>query len=333
MTNAIASTTYRNPTAPTHNILFTIPRTASHLAIRILNLPNQNSVTHHPSDGYFFLSALSYRYEHMTYARPITEWSNDEFEGMNNILQESLITWKKWVEDAELAGGGTFIKEHINFMLRPEVESNFLFHDDKTYEDLGNNPTCIPDTFLAKIRPTFLIRHPALVIPSLMRVALDLEGMEIVLTRSSENSMRIEGSYHWHVALYRYLLNLPSCPYTTGVAGVTYPIILDASDLSKPDLMSKYARVVGLDWARLQFKWESAHSEKVGKTEARMKDTILQSEGVVMEKLGGFAKVDIEENEKIWKREFGEILGTRVARLVRDATPDYEWLAERRLRL
>jgi hypothetical protein len=325
--------TSRNSIAPTHNILFTIPRTASHLAVRILNLPDQNRITRHPNDGYFFLSALGYRHKHRTFARPITEWNDGEIEGMNNVLQESLTTWRKWMEDTEIAGSGTFIKEHINFMLRPEDESDFLFHDDKLPKDLGDNPTCIPDTFLAKVCPTFLIRHPALVIPSLMRAALDLEGLDIVLTRNSENNMRIEGSYRWHVALYKYLLSLPSYTSTASDAGVSYPIVLDASDLSKPELMCKYATMIGLDPARLQFKWESTRDGKVGKMEARMKDTILKSEGVVMEKLSEMGDLTFEEKEKAWKGDFGEVLGARVASLVRDAMPEYEWLAERRLRL
>jgi hypothetical protein len=135
------------------------------------------------------------------------------------------------VEDAELAGSGIFTKEHINFMLQPEVESNLMFYDDNTGEELGNNTTCIPDAFLTKVHSTFLIFHPALVLPSIMRAALDLERIDTVFTHSSDNSMRVEGSYHWHVALYKYLLDLPSYTYTSGKAGVTYAIILDASDL------------------------------------------------------------------------------------------------------
>jgi hypothetical protein len=68
MTDAIATTTSPNSNAPTHNILSTVPRTASLLAVHILNLPTQNSVTRHLSDGYLFLSALGYRWEHKTFS-------------------------------------------------------------------------------------------------------------------------------------------------------------------------------------------------------------------------------------------------------------------------
>jgi hypothetical protein len=297
----------------------------------MLNLPNQSSLSRHPSDGYFFFSALRYRYQHKTFSRPIVEWTNEEHDGMSNTLQSGLSAWKQWMEDAESAGNGTFTKEHINFMLRPESESDFLYPGRALEKETGGNPTCIPDGIFGKVQPTFLIRHPALVVPSLVRTALDLEGTEAVSTLFSENSMRCEGSYRWHVALYKYLEEWPAYQSSSYEPETTLPIILDAADLSNPALVQKYAAAIGLDPKLVQSQWKRTGDEGLGKVEARMKDTILMSEGLMMDKLVLHERFDLEEQAKVWEGEFGAILGNRVARLVKDAMADYEWLHERRI--
>ncbi|KAH5118092.1 hypothetical protein HBI73_106670 [Parastagonospora nodorum] len=315
---------------PAHNILLTLPRTASHLLVRMLNLPNQPSLSRHPRDGYFFMPSLQYRYQHDTYNRPIAQWTDEEHEEMNATIQNDLTTWEKWVQDAQLVGDGTFVKEHINFMLRPDAESDFLHTSDQETE---GNPTCIPDTFLQVVRPTFLIRDPGLVVPSLMRAAIDLEGMEAVSSPASEKAMRCEASYRWHVALYKHLTNLVTYPCKSHHAGTLYPIVLDASDLINPALVKKYAAAIGLDQNTVQFNWQSGSANSLGGMEARMKDTLLGSEGVVMDKLVGRKQFHIEEFGEQYTEEFGSVLGARVIRLIKNATDDYQWLYERRMQL
>jgi len=106
------------------NILLTIPRTATSLVIRILNLSNQRIIARHPEDGYYFLPALKQRYQHDTFSRPFKAWSDTETSGMKAVLQSCCDEWYKRIEDAEHAGKGT--KEHLNWMIEPEVESIYL---------------------------------------------------------------------------------------------------------------------------------------------------------------------------------------------------------------
>lgn len=325
----------QSTTKLTHNILFTIPRTASNLVARLLDLPNQPSILRHTRDGYLFLPALSYRYEHESWSKPYEKWSEDEKDGMRVSLQNCYAAWSDWIAAANSASKGTYVKEHINWMIRPDVESSFI-HDAES-SGAGNileNPTCIPDSFfLHTVRPTFLIRHPALTFPSLMRTAIDNEGVGALLTESTERSMKWEATYSWHVAVYQFLVASGSYPRATHDRNTMYPIIVDASDLSEPLFVRRYAAAVELDPDVVKFEWDVEEQDGVGTVEARMMDTLMKSRGVLMEKLKSTAKLILEGDKRKWKNEFGEVLGGRVAQLVDDAMADYEWLWARRMKI
>lgn len=197
---------------PVQNILITIPRTASNLVTRLLNLPAQISILRHPQDGYFFIPALGYRLEHDTFRRDIGEWTDEEREGMTEALQVSFNAWEGWIKQASHVGKETFIKEHVNWMVRPEEQSWFLHNGDVPRREKPRNPTIAPDKFLLHdTRPTFLIRHLALTFPSLLRTALDNEGPDEVRTKSAEKMMQWECTYH-HMLLYTFLMASPCYP-------------------------------------------------------------------------------------------------------------------------
>jgi hypothetical protein len=278
------------PTASTHHILFTIPRTASNLLTQLLNLPSQPNILRHPEDGYFFVPALRYRYQHNTFTRPLTYLSEEVRGCLSDALQTSFKAWEEWVVKADNEGRGTYVKEHVNWMINPSVESDFL-HPSHPFE-LGvehevRNPTAIPDDFLlsGRVRPTFLIRHPGLTFPSLLRTSIDNEGLDEVLKEDSAMVMRWECTYTWHIQLYNFLITSDTYPRVSHVEGIAYPIILDAADLKDEALVRRYAEAVGLESGKVRFAWEEAGKEGLGMTEARMKDTILASKGVVAGKL------------------------------------------------
>ncbi|KAH7383752.1 hypothetical protein BKA66DRAFT_462727 [Pyrenochaeta sp. MPI-SDFR-AT-0127] len=330
-------TTHSAPPLPTHNILITIPRTASNLVTQLLNLPAQPSIARHSRDGYFFLPALGYRYEHDTFGRPRDEWTEEEQDGIQAALQTSFDAWKTWIADAELEGKGTFIKEHVNWTIKAEPETQYLHRSPEDETSLSLNLTCIPDDFLLnKVRPTFLIRHPALTFPSLFRTARDNEGIDALLTESTAKAIRWEATYRWHITLYKFLVSSPAYPYPSHDLDIQYPIILDASDLANPDLVRKYAAAVGLDPQLVKFEWAAVsdqEQDRLGKVEARMKDTLLKSQGIVLDKLRKGAALNVETEAKKWIEEFGELLGKRLVGLVEEAMGDYEWLFERRVRV
>lgn len=312
------------PPPPIHNALLTIPRTASNLLVRILNLENQPSILRHPSDGYLFLSTMRFKGENDMHSRFYSAWTPSERSGMNDVFASCVADWMRLVEDAEAQRKGTCVKEHVNWMVRPDVE------DAVVEEGYVGNPICIPDAFLRdKLRLTLLIRHPALVVPSLLRSALDNEGLEVVMEEGAEERMRREVSYRWHVALYEMLANER---YSSREEDVKYPIVLDAADLGNEVLMKKYAGAIGLNPRFFRFVWDAESAEGKNKVDARMRDTLLASKGIVVEKLSGNEDFDLERLDDEWRQEFGEVLGNIVGRLVRGSIPEYKWLWERRLR-
>ncbi|KAJ4361714.1 hypothetical protein N0V95_001607 [Ascochyta clinopodiicola] len=334
---------------PQHNIAISIPRTASNLLTHLLALPSQPSIISHPRDGYFFLPALSFRFMHDTLVRPCELWSDSEKKGIHAALAKGSEGWDGWVTEAERKGKGTFVKEHVNWMIRSSIESMFL-HDEKSAlrspetvkneEQHHSNPTVVSDAFWSQVRPTFLIRHPALTFPSALRTSIDNEGLETTRSASSEMVQKWECTYRWHILLYRFIISQQthSDPQQqSGFLGPSSnaPIILDASDLTSPALVQHYAELVGLDPTRVRTAWEATgqeEQEKMHSMERRMKDTLLASTSVLEGKLDS-AAIDIAAEKRRWEVEFGTELAGRLDSLVEDAMTDYEWLRERRLNL
>jgi hypothetical protein len=99
------------------------------------------------------------------------------------------------------------------------------------------------------------------------------------------------------------------------------------------EVVLKYAKIIGLDPAKLKFSWSPKSKEELDKihpVEKRMLSTISASAGIVEGKTS--RGVDINEEVKKWKVEFGDEEGGKTEKWVRDAMPDYEYLKARRLR-
>ncbi|KAF3035332.1 hypothetical protein E8E12_006028 [Didymella heteroderae] len=323
---------------PQHNILVSIPRTASNLVTHLLALPTQPSVLAHPRNGYFYLPALSARYKHATFTRPLAAWSASERESLQGALSQSASAWQTWVADADKTGKATYVKEHVNWMLAPGIESAVL--DARSANaaaargpahsrtaEAPRNPTAVPDAFWPRVRTTLLIRHPALTFPSTLRAALANEGLDTVVGRESERVMRWECTYEWHVSLYRFLIAL-------ALPDGQEPLIVDASQLQDPGFVRGYAKEVSLDAGLVRTSWNPASPEeqrRLHAVERRMKDTLLASNGVLVSKLSSHG-IDIEAEKGRWAVEFGLQLTQRLEVLVDRAMEDYQWLYERRWR-
>lgn len=326
------------PPTPSHNVIFTIPRTASNLIIRLLNLPQQPTIIRNPTDGYFFVPTMAHKYFNGMASRFLSEWTPEEKITMNNVLNSCNTSFTQHVETANAARKGIMIKEHINRTIKYDVEQEFLDHKNIDAPQ-GYNPTCISDTFLLQqIRPTFLIRHPAHVVPSMLRAIIDNTSLEAVLNPAAEKQLLREVTFHWHVLLYKFYTSSSAWPRASCVSDMSYPIILDAADFGNTALVRKYAKAVGLDEAEVKFEWYGEQEEEnlgkldgMDKIAARMKDTLTKSRGVVQEKLAAGQDLDMVRLKKEWKEEFGENVGARVGRLVEGAMGDYQWLWERRM--
>ena len=122
-------------------------------------------------------------------------------------------------------------------------------------------------------------------------------------------------------------------PETGSSGGSIWPIVLEADDIMlEPELVVKYAKIIGLDHTKLKFSWTPKRKEELDKlwdVERRMLSTISASAGILEGKTANGIVIDDEVMK--WKIEFGEDEGAKIERWVRGAMMDYEFLKARRL--
>ncbi|OAL18133.1 hypothetical protein AYO22_10910 [Fonsecaea multimorphosa] len=318
--------------------LLTHPRTASNLVTRILNLDNQPAFKS-DMNGYFFLPSVSRRLELAD--RSSEDWTEQERADMNRCLSNCLRTLVDCVAAAEAEGKSVYVKEHLMWMLSPEAENLGKRGVPAAGGGQIQNQTVLPDSLLTKCIPTFLIRHPALVFPSLYRTCVDLEGPEQA-RKNADGSFRMEMTWRWSRNMWEwYNRQVNDGTHARGasgddrISGSPWPIILDADDvILHPSVMKRYCQIVGLDPDRCQFEWESATAEEqqsLHAFERRMKSSLLSSTGLIKEGKTAVG-LDIEREAQKWKDEFGEEEAEKLRSWVEDAMPDYEYLRERRLK-
>ncbi|KAG4263165.1 hypothetical protein FPRO03_10528 [Fusarium proliferatum] len=318
--------------------LLTSPRTASNLLVKMLNLGEQN-VRPAIHGGYFFLPSLP---KHFLIAeKPMDTWTEEESATVNRAIQECSERFQDYIAAAEKEGQIIYVKEHSIMLNHPRIEDNHVNGSTGSQKEATSIPmkgiaqptrsplnlTLFPDEFLKTWNPTFLIRHPALMIPSLYRTCsgtMEWEGFK----RPRKEPMAAEITTRWHRTLYDF--------YSEHFANDSiWPIVIDADDvMTCPQLVGKYAKLTGLDESKVRYSWDKAGEEvlnKLSHMEQRMLSSINASTTIDQSKVAG--KVDIDQEAVKWKAEFGEEGAQKLERWVRDAMPDYEFLHSRRLRL
>ncbi|KAF2255288.1 hypothetical protein BU26DRAFT_515020 [Trematosphaeria pertusa] len=345
------------PKAPgqASHIVYTIPRTASHLFMQLLNLPAQPSVLRREDgiDGYHFLETLVHRFKNGLAGKPLKDWTAEEQKLMRDAFQAGFEDWLRLMKSAEGMGKRTFTKEHVNWLVDPIAEgrasgemrqgiesfaASFPEGSEHSQTHTKANPLVMPDEFVLKmLKPTFLIRHPALAFASLFRAAVGGEGsddlrLEEVL--DGEEKHKWECTYHWSIAVYNFYIQHPEFDRKTCVDGIQYPIVIDAGDLNNEPLIKKYAKAVGLDEDLVRFEWQPTPDEEIEKVpvlQRKMKKTILESKGVETGRLGKDGGPDMEKLKEGWRKEFGDAVSARLEKLVEDNLGMYEELRSKRL--
>ncbi|KAG9250824.1 uncharacterized protein F5Z01DRAFT_342313 [Emericellopsis atlantica] len=318
--------------------LLTSPRTASNLLVKILNLEAQG-IRPAYDGGYFFMKSAVKRFQ--TCLQPLSTWDEQAIQELRDAQQSAFDDLLNYIQGAEAEDQKIFVKEHVFMMNDPYFESEY--EEGKasyvgqptplTVQGLENptrspkNLTSMPDEFLKTWRPTFLIRHPAMMLPSLYRTAaadIEVEGFR----RPNNEPVPREVTMKWIRTLYEFFADFYG-------EGSQWPIVLDADDFIKdPALIAKYAPLVGLDADKLRFSWDKTPEEEIKKRNAmaqRMLSSISASTGIDNSKLAG--DVDIDAEAVKWREEFGDEGGRKLEQWVRDAIPDYRFLHSKRLRI
>lgn len=296
------------------------------------------------------MSAIKLMRELALRKKQVTDWTDDEVRRAKNELRACFDNFQETLDKASIEGQSIYIKEHVHCLIDPPTLNESVFGSDSsrgaiepwllgTSGSYGEetrsrlNETLFPDEFWKTWLPTFLIRHPALAFPSLLRVTLELEGT------GDENEDKHLGQHcltmRWTRSLYDwYADNMSQVPPAQTDPSVVWPIILDADDImANREVVVKYCELLGMDLSRLAFSWTPASDDQQSQMEGfrkRYLATLLASGGIVKDKVAGDG-IDLEKEAKSWREEFGGRAGDRLERLVKDAMPDYEFLKARRL--
>jgi hypothetical protein len=313
------------------------------MLVKILNLDAQNV---RPSEhgGYFFLESAMKRFTfHDT---PMSTWKTEDREDVYAAQQASFDKLQEHIAAAEKEGQRVFVKEHAFVMNDAYFESQYTFGPDAVTGEPGTlvahgidhptrsalNLTALPDEFLKTWRPTFLIRHPAMMLPSLYRTSVKdvvgdfkINGRPV---RPNNAPMKAEVTMKWIKTLHSF--------YTAHFGEDSdWPIVLDADDIMlNPGIVTKYASLAGLDPEKLRFEWEEVSEEQLQSMPPPnrvMLSFINKSRGIDKGKVAG--AIDIDAEAAKWRVEFGEQGGRNLEQWVRDAMPDYLALHAKRLRL
>jgi hypothetical protein len=132
------------------------------------------------------------------------------------------------------------------------------------------------------------------------------EGKEAV--KNKTNLQALEMTYHWTRTLYDWYTQDFQTSETKSSKDIIWPIVLEADDIMlEPELVLKYAKIIGLNPTKLKFSWTPKRKEELDKlwdVERRMLSTISASAGIVKGKTA--SGIVIEEEVAKWMVEFGE---------------------------
>ncbi|TEY37375.1 hypothetical protein BOTCAL_0523g00030 [Botryotinia calthae] len=320
-----------------HNhLLLSSPRTASNLLIMILNLENQPNIytTEKSKHGYFFIDSFNTRkYLFAADSPHMKDWTQEYRKKSLAAHQSCFEKLRDHAIAAKSEGKFAYVKEHTGWLTNPVALTEFLYDDevgeegwtvkafDSQTRSIGND-TLLPDEVLKEWMPTFLIRHPALVIPSFARARRDIEGLESMKKQWKFGNMQM--TMKWSRNLFDWYCS----------QGTEEPIVLDADDImTNRDIMVKYAKMIGADPTKLKFSWNVDKIEEdwgeLAHEWRRMSSTLKSSSGILEGKTS--SGLIVEEEVAKWKEEFGDEIAEGLETLVKNSLPHYEHMKAKRL--
>jgi hypothetical protein len=167
------------------------------------------------------------------------------------------------------------------------------------------------------MQPIFQIRHPALMFPSMVRAQAS------IMSDTSTRHPRVYSTLtlrHSRALFDWYLKNASS---------ERKPRVIDADDImSHPSAVRQLCTQTGLDPDAVQYEWDEVHEEDP--LMARFKSTINASKGII--KGMDARSLDIEAEKTKWTAEWGEEEAENLAKYVKDAMSDYNYLLAHRTR-
>ncbi|KKK17197.1 hypothetical protein P175DRAFT_0451873 [Aspergillus ochraceoroseus IBT 24754] len=325
---------------PSRLFLVSMPRTASNLLVKMLNLPNQHQLHTNSSSGYFFTPAYRHVTEAGVIGKPLSEWPEDAKAKIQQTYQDCLDDMEECSLRAKEGKKIMFTKEHAFWFVNPAAVWNEPEHADafklrfpggasqQTFS--SKNKTVLSDEYLRTWQTAFLIRHPALVFPSFYRAMNKIDEIEPTQFSSSQGNLKNNMTLQWTRLLFDHCLEHSD--------ESNRPVVIDALEvIHRPETVLKFCALTGLDPGVVQSTWEDAklkpasacqenHLQHHSTSRFRqvMGSTFTQSKGVIKDKTP--TSIDMKEEVEKWKGEFGEEKANEIEKAVWAAMPDYEYL-------
>jgi hypothetical protein len=248
--------------------IFTHPRTASNLFMRLFENHPDLSIT-----DYTFFQAYTSGPECLSPGRSLQTLAQSGRLTPDATYQNGFNQLQKFIADAEAAGKIPFIKEHLLFIIDPQIAAAnvkclpngtpYVPNARPTIEDstsvldksisLPANPTVLSNDFLTTFSPVILIRHPAKIIPSVYRASRDAFGVTAFdADFPVSTSLRwLRLIFEWYEVYYRISKTKQR------------PIVIDADDMinDSRNIAEKLCAITGLDPKHVQYSWGEATGE------------------------------------------------------------------------
>ncbi|KAJ5473545.1 hypothetical protein N7475_003111 [Penicillium sp. IBT 31633x] len=341
---AIITTTSETNNNKQRVLLVSVPRTASNLLVKILNIHNQPNAITNKMGGYFFYDAFMKAGRDGRLTKPLSQWTADEKLEIKSAFQQALDDLEAYSTQARTANKIMFAKEHAFWFLNPgsftsrmnspeppEQMQEFHMSIPECYGSptfSPNNKTILPDEYLRTWQLAFIIRHPALAWPSMYRAMQKLSKTGFIDEDGVKGVSIMNMSLEWTRKLFDWCLEQPDESVT--------PLVIDANDvIHNPGAVTKFCEKFGLDTACMQFEWDDAKSagnaelEKQKEQNSIFLSTLQESTGVLKDKAP--ASVDIDTEVAKWRVEFGDEIAQMLEKATRDSMPDYEYLKANRV--
>ncbi|KAK4108062.1 hypothetical protein N656DRAFT_784598 [Canariomyces notabilis] len=365
----MAAATEQNPK---RLFLVSIPRTASNLFVKVINILNQPNVFTNEKAGYFFYPALVSASAKNFFNTPLDKWTDEMKTEMRQLYQQCFDNLEAASAEARDKGKLMFTKEHAFWFVNPAFMLEVLpdpsangsgevtarshqesfrltmpeaYGPSETFSPL--NKTLLSDEYLRTWQFAFLIRHPALAWPSMYRAMMNLSSKLHMMDEDGiKGAMLSNMTWKWT----RYLFDW--CREQSG--GSTVPLVLDAHDvIHNQEVVLQFCDRAGLDRSAVQFEWDDGKqgvpsgwtagkqngesggpdgAPDVSKEAAKIMTSTLVASKGIIKDKAP-AAVDIDAEVEKWKAEFGPEAAGLIEKTVRDAMPDYEYLREFRLKV
>jgi hypothetical protein len=342
---------------PSRLLLVSVPRTASNLLLKVLNIPKQPNLITSPKGGYFFFDAFMTARKDGRLGKPLSEWTESEKTEVREAFQSAVGDLEEYSAKARTDNKIMFAKEHAFWFINPgyvagmnnsipteqelkalQVSMPESYGSSHTFS--ANNMTVLPDEYLRTWQVAFVIRHPALAWASMYRAMQKMSKAGFIEDDDVKGVSITNMSMRWTRTLFDWCLEQPDAPVT--------PLVIDANDvIHNPGAVIKFCEGLGLDTGSMQFEWNGNEKKSDNWTPDRanvanadelarqrgaasiMLSTLEGSTGIVKDKAP--TSIDIDAEVAKWKVEFGDEIAELLEKATRDAMPDYEYLKANRV--